>query len=71
MRFPFSDGVWYDPTAQLYKLWYVSGNCGNCIGYAQSTDGINWVKPVFTDLDPASATTAPTWCCIMAAGWTR
>lgn len=47
---PFSDGAWYDEKDQKYKMWYLSGkpNRGKqafqtC--YAESSDGVNWVKP--------------------------
>ncbi len=46
MAYPFSDGVWYDPEARLFKLWYYCGNQRQT-GYAQSVDGVNWQKPVF------------------------
>ena len=40
----FSDGVWYDPQDQLFKMWYMGGYvAGTC--YATSTDGIHWEKP--------------------------
>ncbi|MDX1980856.1 MAG: hypothetical protein SFV51_11345 [Bryobacteraceae bacterium] len=45
MAYPFSDGVWYDPSARLFKLWYYCGNQRHT-GYAQSHDGIHWEKPV-------------------------
>jgi hypothetical protein len=45
---PFSDGVWWDPNGQSFKMWYVgraaagdvSGTC-----YATSKDGLTWDKP--------------------------
>jgi hypothetical protein len=39
---PFSDGVWYDPKENLFKMWYFGGNT-TC--YATSRDGIHWDKP--------------------------
>lgn len=40
----FSDGVWYDPTAKIFKMWYMGGyNAATC--YATSRDGITWEKP--------------------------
>jgi hypothetical protein len=40
----FSDGVWYDPQDQLFKMWYMGGYiAGTC--YATSRDGIHWEKP--------------------------
>ncbi|NQT12040.1 MAG: hypothetical protein HQ582_04795, partial [Planctomycetes bacterium] len=40
----FSDGVWYDPEDELFKMWYMGGYvAGTC--YATSTDGLHWRKP--------------------------
>ena len=43
----FSDGVWYDPSDSLFKMWYMGGMIGS-VCYALSKDGIEWEKP---DLD--------------------
>ena len=44
---PFSDGVWYDPKDQRFKMWYMGGLLhATCL--AESTDGIEWERP---DLD--------------------
>lgn len=41
----FSDGVWYDPKDQLFKMWYMGGYVlSTC--YAVSKDGIAWQKPM-------------------------
>lgn len=32
-------GIWYDEEKHLFEMWY---NLGNGVGYASSTDGINW-----------------------------
>jgi hypothetical protein len=40
----FSDGVWYDPKDQLFKMWYLVGESA-ATGYATSRDGIRWEKP--------------------------
>jgi len=40
----FSDGVWYDPKDELFKMWYMVGK-GASTGYATSRDGIHWNKP--------------------------
>ena len=40
----FSDGVWYDPMDQLFKMWYLGGESAST-GYAISRDGIRWDKP--------------------------
>eukprot|EP01052_Picozoa_sp_SAG31_P011760 SAG31_NODE_674_length_12909_cov_25.961124_7_plen_194_part_00 len=38
----FSGGVWWDPAAGVYKMWY---RCGNTQCYATSTDSVSWTKP--------------------------
>lgn len=40
----FSDGVWWDPQAQLFKMWYRAAPFG-CTAYATSKDGLKWEKP--------------------------
>ncbi len=40
----FSDGVWYDPAAGFFKMWYMGGYCRSTC-YATSKDGIHWDKP--------------------------
>ncbi len=40
----FSDGVWYDPSDKLFKMWYMGGYCRNTC-YATSRDGLHWEKP--------------------------
>lgn len=44
---PFSDGVFYDPTDKLFKMWYMSGWYDNKTGMATSTDGLHWNRPNF------------------------
>jgi hypothetical protein len=44
----YSDGVWYDPADQTFKMWY-DGGYGNNLCYAVSSDGINWTKPRIPD----------------------
>ncbi|MBN2308740.1 MAG: hypothetical protein JXR94_07195 [Candidatus Hydrogenedentes bacterium] len=39
----FSDGVFYDPQDELFKMWYMAGYC-DATAYATSTDGIRWTK---------------------------
>jgi hypothetical protein len=47
---PFSDGVWYDEIVGKFKMWYMAGggsysfNNAGVTCYAESVDGINWVK---------------------------
>lgn len=51
---PFSDGVWYDEVAGTFKMWYMAGggsysfNNAGVTCYAESVDGINWVKSNLT-----------------------
>lgn len=51
---PFSDGVWYDETARKFKMWYMAGggqystNSSGVTCYAESDDGIIWVKPALS-----------------------
>ena len=42
---PFSDGVWFDPKDNLFKMWYYAGHGGGQTCYATSKDGIRWEKP--------------------------
>ena len=48
----FSDGVWYDPTDRLFKMWYMGGYC-RTVCYAVSKDGIHWEKPAL-DVEPGT-----------------
>jgi len=41
---PFSDGVWFDPSDRMFKLWYTAGY-GRATCYAESTDGLEWHRP--------------------------
>ena len=42
----FSDGVFYDPRDQIFKMWYMGGyGVFTCL--ATSTDGIKWHRPSF------------------------
>ena len=44
MAAPFSGGVWYDGTENLFKVWYCAGWFDGT-GYAYSKDGIKWIRP--------------------------
>jgi hypothetical protein len=48
----FSDGVFYDPSARLFKMWYMGGYAQNTC-YATSSDGITWDKPAL-DVTPGT-----------------
>jgi len=49
---PFSDGVFYDPKDELFKMWYMGGYIAStCL--ATSGDGVHWEKPSF-DVRPGT-----------------
>ena len=71
---PFSDGVWYDELDKKYKMWYLTGggkyntdseHLTFVTCYAESDDGVNWIKPNLNivpgtnivDLSPRDANT--------------
>ena len=37
-------GVWWDPTRQRFRMWYMSGWSGR-ISLAESKDGLSWERP--------------------------
>jgi len=41
---PKSGGVWYDEEEKIFKMWYEGGWLRNMC-YAESKDGINWIRP--------------------------
>ncbi|MEO7650012.1 MAG: hypothetical protein ABIZ80_06060, partial [Bryobacteraceae bacterium] len=43
LAMPFSDGVFFDPATNLFKLWYRT-EAGT--SYATSRDGVHWQKPI-------------------------
>ncbi len=46
---PFSGGVWYDEQDSIFKMWYSAGGGkkhGLITCYAESKNGVDWVKPV-------------------------
>ncbi len=45
MAIPFSDGVWFDPRDNLFKMWYYGGHGGGTTCLAISKDGLHWEKP--------------------------
>jgi len=49
--FPYSDGVWFDPADQRFKMWYLGGT-GAQISYAYSLDGKQWVRPALPGVFP-------------------
>lgn len=49
---PFSDGVWFDPKDNLFKMWYMGGYVKSTC-YAYSRDGITWEKPAL-DIVPGT-----------------
>ena len=61
----FSDGVWYDPKDQLFKMWYLVGESA-ATGYATSRDGIHWEKPLLdvrppTIVQPGGRDSSTVW----------
>ncbi|MDO5317005.1 MAG: glycosyl hydrolase family 32 [bacterium] len=44
MAAPFSGGVWFDGTDNLFKCWYCAGWFDGT-GYAYSKDGYDWIRP--------------------------
>ncbi len=60
---PFSDGVWYDESDQLFKMWYMGsgGSIGDSVTcYAESTDGINWTRPSLNVVSGTNIVNVPT-----------
>ncbi|MCX7008133.1 MAG: hypothetical protein NTY53_12945, partial [Kiritimatiellaeota bacterium] len=55
---PKSGGLWWDPTAQIFKLWYEAGWL-NTICYATSRDGLHWDRPKL-DVEPDTNRVLPT-----------
>ncbi len=54
---PFKDGVWYDPSDHLFKMWYKGGMTdGTC--YAESKDGLTWKRPTL-DVVPGTNRVLP------------
>jgi hypothetical protein len=49
----FSDGVWFDPQDNLFKMWYMCGYMRSTC-YASSTDGITWKKPCLDVVEAGS-----------------
>lgn len=43
---PFSDGVVFDPSDRLFKMWYMAGYQQHT-ALAVSTDGVRWDRPAF------------------------
>jgi hypothetical protein len=44
MAMPFSDGVWWDPTNYMFKMWYLAGY-NKATAMAVSSNGVDWIKP--------------------------
>ena len=49
----FSDGVWFDPADQLFKMWYQTHEQPRATCYATSKDGLHWDKPSL-DVEPGT-----------------
>lgn len=64
---PYTDGLWWDPAAQKWKMWYMGGYAAKT-GYAESADGINWTRnqnpvntPLFGNADGISRDAGMVW----------
>ena len=57
---PFQDGVFYDPLAGHFKMYYMAGWMGGT-GLAISQDGINWVRPDFGIVPGTNLILPPTY----------
>jgi hypothetical protein len=57
MAMVFSDGVWFDPKDQLFKMWYMAGY-GKQTALATSKDGVHWDKTAF-DVKPGTNVVQP------------
>ena len=55
---PFNDGVWWDPTDRLFKMWYQAGWMSGT-GYAVSDDGIEWSRPALDVVPGTNLVLAP------------
>ena len=55
---PFNDGVWWDPTDRLFKMWYQAGWMSGT-GYAVSDDGIGWRRPALDVVPGTNLVLAP------------
>jgi hypothetical protein len=57
---PFSDGVWYDPADKRFKMWYIGGySTATC--YAESNDGVHWVRPALDVVEPGTNIVYKAW----------
>ena len=54
---PFGDGVWFDPSDDLFKMWYHAG-WFDAVGYATSRDGLLWERPAL-DVTPGTNRVLP------------
>ncbi|MFW6336513.1 MAG: glycosyl hydrolase family 32, partial [Phycisphaeraceae bacterium] len=54
---PKDGGVWWDPDAGLFKMWYEAGWLGR-LAYATSEDGMHWDRPAL-DLEPPTNRIVP------------
>jgi len=48
---PYSDGVWYEPRDEKFRMWYRAAERRTCL--AESPDGITWTRPVL-DIVPGT-----------------
>lgn len=55
---PFSDGAFYDPTDDRFKLWYHAGWFDG-VALAVSRDGLQWTRPKFDVVSGSNRVVAP------------
>lgn len=53
MAIPHSGGVCFDPVAQRFMMWYITGYQQG-VGLVYSKDGLRWQRPVFDHIQPGS-----------------
>jgi hypothetical protein len=57
---PFSDGVWFDPKDNLFKMWYLSSySYGTAL--ATSKDGIAWERGNLLRIEPMGRDSSTVW----------
>lgn len=53
-------GVWHDPRDGRFKMWYMAGY-GGVMCYAESGDGVHWVKPALDVVPGTNQCLPPTF----------
>ena len=55
---PFSDGVFFDPADNLFKMWYMAGWFDG-VALATSKDGLHWMRPNYDVVPGTNQVVAP------------